>query len=88
LIQINAVSQIVWLQWHSRRRYAVPSQEQPLDDALLGLHAATQDLSQIVTDPPISARLAEIAGELLELACLDARICLSKTASRQRQRTS
>lgn len=48
-------------------------QDQPLDNELLDLHAETQCLALTLADPAMSARLVKIAGELLELACGDAR---------------
>ena len=48
-------------------------ENQPLDNELLALHAETQCLALTLADPAMSERLAKIAGELLELACGDAR---------------
>jgi hypothetical protein len=51
----------------------MPMQDQPLDNELLDLHAETQCLALTLAEPAMSARLVEIAGELLDLACGDAR---------------
>ena len=48
--------------------------DQPLDGELLALFAETQCLSLTISEPSVSARLVEIANELLELACRDARL--------------
>ncbi len=54
-------------------------EDQTLDDDLLGLHAETQCLALTLADPSMSARLTEVAGELLEFACRDARLCHQQT---------
>jgi hypothetical protein len=51
----------------------MPMEDQPLDNELLALHAETHCLALTLADPAMGARLVEIAGELLELACGDAR---------------
>jgi hypothetical protein len=61
----------------------VPPQGQPLDEELLALHAETRSLALTVADPVVGQRLAEIADDLLEMTCRDARIWLDRIDSQQ-----
>ena len=59
----------------------MPLQGQPLDEELLALHAETRNLSLTAADPVVRRRLAEIADDLLEMMCRDARIWLDRLGS-------
>jgi hypothetical protein len=63
----------------------MPMEDQPLDNELLDLHAETQCLALTLADAAMSARLVEIAGELLELACGDARSWQARTSGLRQQ---
>ena len=70
------------------RREAVPLEGQPLDDELLALHAETRCLALTVADPVVQRRLGEIADDVLEMTCRDARIWLDQTAASGKQETT
>jgi hypothetical protein len=66
----------------------VPSERLQLDEELLDLRTATQRLARGVIGPSISARLAEIADELLELARRDAQMWPAGKADHRGQATA
>ena len=66
----------------------MPSKRLQLDEELLDLRTATQRVAGIVIGPSISARLAEIADELLELARQDAQRWPAEKADHSGQATA
>jgi hypothetical protein len=66
----------------------VPLETLEFDGELLALSTATQRAAQGVSGPSISARLDEIADELLELARSDAQMWLAGKAWQRGQATA